>query len=332
METFKLVGCMSKDRKLSVFLGRLLLPIFYCSFIVFVSVAGHAKDIVIATSGTTLTNVPIWVGIEKKLFEQSGLTVQYVVMRSDLAVKGLITGDVDYMQSAPSVMRAAAAGAPMVAIFGAFNRTFFELVARPEIKSLQDLKGKVIAISRYGASTEYAVRFGLKANGIEPDKDVKLLALGEATALIAALHSGVVVASVLQVPENFVAQKIGAHTILSLGEYLEIIGAGLGTSRKKIDQNRDEVKRVIRSLVKSIDYMTGHRSEVIEIIQKKFRGIDRNVADYVYGLVSKYATRNGISSERALHNALLGTPFEGKSANFDKLVDFSVAREISEGK
>lgn len=221
----------------------------------------------------------------------------------------------------------------MVAIFGTFNRTFFELVARPEIKSLQNLKGKVIGISRYGASTEHAVKFALKANGIDPDKDVKLLALGEATsARIAALQGGVVVASVLQVPENFVAQKIGAHTILSLGEYLETLAAGLGTSRNKIDQNRDEVKRVIRSLVKSIDYMTGHRSEVMEIIQKKFGGIDRNVADYVYGLVSKYATRNGISSERALQNALLGTPFEGKIANVDKLVDFSVAREISEGK
>jgi hypothetical protein len=58
----------------------------------------YAKNIVIATSSVVLTNVPIWVGIERKFFEESGLTVQYLVMRSDLAVKGLITGDVDYMQ------------------------------------------------------------------------------------------------------------------------------------------------------------------------------------------------------------------------------------------
>ena len=293
---------------------------------------GHAKDIIIATSEITLTNIPIWVGIEKNLFEQSGLTVQYVVMRSDLAVKGLITGDVDYIQSAPSVMRAAAAGAPMVAIFGAFNRTFFELVARPEIKSLQSLKGKVIGISRYGASTEHAVKFGLKANGIDPDRDVKLVAVGGQSAMIAALHSGVVAATVLQVPENFVAQKMGGHTILSLGEYLEIIGAGLGTSRAKMEQNRDEVKRLIGSLVKSIDYMTSHRSQVIQIIQKRFGKIDTTIADYVYELVSRHVTRSGISSDTAVQNALLGTPHERKFPTFEKLVDFSVAREVAEQK
>ena len=308
-----------------------LVATFLISF-VWLTGVGYGKDVVIATSEVTLTNVPIWVGIEKKFFEQSGLTVQYVVMRSDLAVKGLITGDVDYMQSSSSVVRAAAAGAPTVVLFGTFNRTFFELVARPEIKSLSDLKGRVIGISRYGASTEHAVRFGLRANGIDPDKDVKLLALGGDAGRIAGLQSNVVAASVLQVPGNFMARKLGAHTILSLGEYLETLLAGLGTGSRKIDQNRDEVKRVIRGLVKSMDYMVDHRPEVVEIIQKRFAGIDRNVAEYVYALVSKYATRDGIPSEKALRNTLLGTPFEGKITSFDKLVDFSVAREIADDK
>ena len=68
--------------------------VFACCLIVFFVVAGQAKEIVIGTSGTPLTNIPMWVGVEKKLFEPSGLTVQYVMMRSDLAVKALITGDV----------------------------------------------------------------------------------------------------------------------------------------------------------------------------------------------------------------------------------------------
>ena len=61
----------------------------------------------------TLTNTPIWVAIDKKFFEEVGLSAQYIVMRSDLAVKGLITGDVDYMQSRTSVLRAGVAGAPL---------------------------------------------------------------------------------------------------------------------------------------------------------------------------------------------------------------------------
>src|SRR5438876_5895931 len=99
----------------------LILSLLLISF----SASAQAKNIVIATSGVTLTNTPIWVGIDKKYFDESGLDVQFIVMRSDLAVKGLITGDVDYMQSSSSVLRAAVAGAPVTTILGVYNRTFF---------------------------------------------------------------------------------------------------------------------------------------------------------------------------------------------------------------
>jgi ABC-type nitrate/sulfonate/bicarbonate transport system substrate-binding protein len=292
----------------------------------------QAKNVVIATSSVVLTNAPIWVGVERKFFEESGLTVAYVVMRSDLAVKGLITGDVDYMQSSSSVLRAAVAGAPLTTILGVYNRTFFDLVARPEIRSLNDLRGKPVGISRYGASTEYAVRFALKANNIDPDKDVKLLAIGAGTdaARISALDAGVIAAAVLQVPSNLIAHKLGARTILPLGDYMETLFAGLGTSQKKIQTNRDEVKQVVRAVVKSLDFMARNPAETKAIIQKNLRGIESTTVDYIYDLVVKYATKSGVASRKALENALLGSQFEGKPVNFDRFVDFSIAREISQ--
>jgi NitT/TauT family transport system substrate-binding protein len=107
----------------------------------------------------------------------------------------------------------------LVTILGVYNRTFFDLVARPEVKSLGDLRGKAVGISRYGASTEYAVRFALKANGIDPDKDVKLLAVGSGSdaARISALEGDVISGAVLQVPSNLMAHKLGMRTILPLG-------------------------------------------------------------------------------------------------------------------
>ena len=308
-----------------------LTPIF---LLMIFSSATLAKNVVIATSSVVLTNTPIWVGIEKKFFEESGLTIQYIVMRSDLAVKGLITGDVDYMQSSSSVLRAAVAGAPLVTILGVYNRTFFDLVARPEIKSLGDLKGKPLGISRYGASTEYAVRFALKANGIDPDKDVKLLAVGSGSdaARISALEGDVISSAVLQVPSNLMAHKLGMRTILPLGDYLETLFAGLGASSKKIQQNRDEARQVIRGVLRSIDFMAQNPVETKAIIRRNLRGIEPSAVDYIYSLVVPYATRNGIASKKALENSLLGSQFEGKPINFDKLVDFSIARELTQGK
>ena len=297
-------------------------------------IEARGKTVVIATSSVVLTNVPIWVGIERKFFEESGLTVQYIVMRSDLAVKGLITGDVDYMQSASSVLRAAVAGVPLVTILGVYNRTFFDLVVRPETKSLADLRGKAIGISRYGASTDYAVRFALKANGIDPDKDVKILAVGGGSdaARISALEGGIISAAVLQVPSNLTAHKLGARTILQLGEYLETLFAGLGTSGKKIQQNREETKHVIKAVLKSLDYMARQPVETKSIIQKNLRGIETSTANYIYDLTVKNATRTGIASKKALENSLLGSEYEGRPINFDKLVDFSMAREAAQEK
>lgn len=276
-------------------------------FLALFSIQAYAKDIVIATSSVVLTNAPIWVGIDRKFFEESGLTVQYVVMRSDLAVKGLITGDVDYMQSSSSVLRAGAAGAPLTTVLGVYNRTFFDLVARPEIKSLGDLRGKPVGISRYGASTEYAVRFALRANGIDPDKDVKLLAVGSGTdaARISALQGGVIAAAVLQVPSNLMAHKLGAKTILPLGDYMETLFAGLGTSSKKVQSQRDEVKNTVRAIVRSLDFMARYPVETKAIIQKNLRGIESSTVDYIYDLVVKHATRSGIASRKALENSLL---------------------------
>jgi ABC-type nitrate/sulfonate/bicarbonate transport system substrate-binding protein len=309
----------------------LIAPLFLLTFF---CIEARGKTVVIATSSVVLTNVPIWVGIERKFFEESGLTVQYIVMRSDLAAKGLITGDVDYMQSASSVLRAAVAGAPLVTILGVYNRTFFDLVVRPETKSLADLRGKGIGISRYGASTDYAVRFGLKANGIDPDRDVKILAVGGGSdaARISALEAGIISGAVLQVPSNLMAHKLGARTILQLGDYLETLFAGLGTSGKKIQQNREEAKHVIKAVLKSLDYMVRQPVETKSIIQKNLRGIETSTANYIYDLTVKNATRNGIASKKALENSLLGSEYEGKPINFDKLVDFSMAREAAQEK
>src|SRR5258705_81289 len=132
--------------------------------------------------------------------------------------------------------------------------------------------------------------------------------------------------------EGLAAQYVGGHTLLPLGEYMETLLAGAGVSQKKLEQNRDEVKRVVRALLRSLDFMQAQPVEVKNLIQKRLGVSETDIVDHIYGLVTKYATRNGIASQKAIENTLLGTHFEGKLTNFDKLTDFSVAREVADGK
>ena len=163
---------------------------------------------------------------------------------------------------------------------------------------------------------------------------MKLLAVGSGSdaARISALEGDVISSAVLQVPSNLMAHKLGMRTILPLGDYLETLFAGLGTSNKKIQQNRDETRQVIRGVLRSIDFMAQNPVETKAIIRRNLRGIEPSAIDYIYSLVVPYATKNGIASKKALENSLLGSQFEGKPINFDKLVDFSIAREVSEGR
>ena len=85
-------------------------------------------------------------------------------------------------------------------------------------------------------------------------------------------------------------------------------------------------------LLRALDFMQAQPVEVKNLIQKRLGVSEMDIVDQIYGLVTKYATRNGIASQKAIENTLLGTPFEGKLTNFAKLTDFSVAREVAEGK
>ena len=89
---------------------------------------------------------------------------------------------------------------------------------------------------------------------------------------------------------------------------------------------------MVGALLRALDFMPTQPVEVKALIQRRLGVSETGIVDYIYGLVTKYATRNGIPSQKAIENTLLGTPFEGKLTNFDKLTDFSVAREIADGK
>ena len=84
--------------------------------------------------------------------------------------------------------------------------------------------------------------------------------------------------------------------------------------------------------MKSLDYMARQPAETKAIIQKNLRGIETSTTNYIYDLTVKNATRSGIASRKALENSLLGSEYEGKPLNFDKLVDFSMAREVAQEK
>ena len=138
-------------------------------------------------------------------FKEEGIDAKLVVMSSDIAMKGLLTGDVDFASSVSSVVKAAALGVPVKTVINYFNGSFFYLVSKPEFTRIEQLRNKVIAISRYGSATDLDARAAFRHFGIDPSKDITILAVGGGTARIAGLISGRFDATILNVLERIAA-------------------------------------------------------------------------------------------------------------------------------
>jgi len=134
-------------------------------------------------------NAPLWYATEQNLFQKYGLEVELIYISTALQVtRVVLTGDsqIAFSGGAP-VVNAVLSGADLVFIGGVANVPAFYMMALPEIKSVADLKGKTVGVTRFGSSTDFALRYLVQKNGFNPDKDLNILQLGGMPELAAAL-------------------------------------------------------------------------------------------------------------------------------------------------
>ncbi|MBI4526591.1 MAG: ABC transporter substrate-binding protein [Deltaproteobacteria bacterium] len=263
------------------------------------------RKIVIAVSNPdNVTFFPIYFAREAGYFREEGLEPQLIVMNSDLAVKALVTGDVDYAASTATVAKAAAVGFPVKIIVSFFNGTDFSLVAKSEIKSPKDLKGKIIAVSRFGSAADFDLREALKYVGLDPAKDVKIIPVGAGPNRLVSLIGGKVDATILNVAESLRAQEQGMRVLLSTGKLNRQTLTGLGTSISKITRNRGEVTGVLRAVVRALGDFKD-RKEHIKPILVKHTKIRPEHFDFIYQRNLEVLSGDGSLTEADVNSAYL---------------------------
>jgi NitT/TauT family transport system substrate-binding protein len=132
---------------------------------------GHAVDkIRVGGGGVTPMHSVIWVANQEGLFKKYGLEVEYLALNSGtLGVQMLLSGDSQFLFSTGALaVTADLQGADIAIITGGFNLFAFKVVGRPEIKSVQDLRGRKISISQFGSATDFAVQATLEKFGLDP--------------------------------------------------------------------------------------------------------------------------------------------------------------------
>ena len=233
------------------------------------AVAGHAHSadrVRIGVSNYNISNLTVGVAQTRDFFKQEGIDAEIIRMNPNVATMALVSGDVDYTTLIGSVIGANLKGAKLKMIACSQDRTPLAIVAKPEFKSVKDLKGRTIAVGSYGSTPDIIARMVVKHFGLDPESDIKVLALGSDGARLAALKEGVVDAIIVAPPVDFEGQKMGFNIISRAGDIFQFPYNGLATSVRKISENPGEIKRVLRAMIRANGFIRKNKEGTVQVL------------------------------------------------------------------
>lgn len=295
--------------------------------------APAAERVMMSTPSRGLFEFPAVVAIRKGYYIDEGLDARKIQMQPQIGVKALLAGDVDYLLAWGSALRAAVAGVPIKVVAGMASKPLHILIARPDIKSGKDLKGKTIGVDSIAGTVDYLARVAAKHYGLDPDKDVKIIVTGESPVRLAAIKAGSIDATAIDVAFAAKAEEEGLRRLLNLAEITELPLSGIGVTDRKLATEREQVKKVIRATLKGIRFMKQNRAETVQMMTD-YLGIKPSQAASAYDSSIHSFTDDGFVSEKGL---LLDIQLARerikmtKEVPLSQVVDWSLLREIKEG-
>ncbi len=215
----------------------------------------ESADITIGLSVNDSTFLPIYLAEGAGYYKDEGLNVKVLAFRggSDLT-RALVAGSVHVAVAAPtSVLAAINAGEKVKVFYGGFNQAPFFWYAAPSIKTMADVKGKRLGITRFGSSTDALTRFALVAAKLDPNKDVRIIQGGGSGERLAALEANQIDAGIFTWPHNFAAADRGFNLIASQSDFMpDFPIQSFFAMQSFIDKNPQTLKGVLRAFVRAV--------------------------------------------------------------------------------
>ena len=204
------------------------------------------------------TTLPVWVAKRQGYFKEQGLTVEPIVFTSGtINSQAALAGEIDLaLGSGTEVFTIRLAGEDARFFFGISNFMPFKLFVHPSIKSPADLKGKRLAVSRFGAQSDFLTRYAISRLGLNPAKDVTVLQIGSTPARYAALKGGSVDGTIMWFPVTLIAAAEGYRMLADLNDIItDWPYLGYYAMARVLKEKRDKVARYLRAHVKGLEWL-----------------------------------------------------------------------------
>lgn len=291
--------------------------------------AHAAEKLRIGIPVVAMSQLSILIAQEKKFFQAEGFEPEVIQIRTALALPAVVSGELDFTTSAETSIRAAVSGMPLKAIGFIGIRSSLVLMSQPKTQGVAALKGGKIAVSSLRTTTDFVARDIARHYGLNPDKDIVTMPLGSEANKIAALKSGAVEAAILTLPNDSIAEEQGLKKLVFAGDIIEGLQSGLATSAKKIKENPDQVRRMARVFVRSLEFSRSQREACVAFIMKQWQ-VSRKVAEKSYDQMVKTFSPDAEAPERLVRNLVeqirRSQKIEREIPSSD-VVDFSFVRE-----
>ena len=282
------------------------------------------------TTKTGSTGLPFVIAEEKGFFKSEGLNAVSVVMQNQVVVNGVVARQVDYGGTFSNFVGAALSGLPVRIVMAVMDGSDHYLVTSANIKRVEDLKGKKFGISSFGGTPHSEAVMILRKYGMNPEKDVTFLQIGGSSSRYAALDSGSIDAAMLVPPFNKLAAKRGFNEILSFNEIMSIPLGGLTVHTQRIKEKPDEIVKMIKAMLKGVDYIRNNQAEILSIMASKWGIKEADVREGIYRDIVGIYTRNGVASDETMKNVIQLVRDTRKSKDdlgLSDIVDWSFAKK-----
>jgi NitT/TauT family transport system substrate-binding protein len=279
----------------------------------------------------------VWVTKEAGLFKENGLDVQLIFIgSSSIVTQAVIAGDVPIaIMSGSTAIGSQLAGADLV-IAASTKKDPAQafLVTAKSISQASQLKGKKLAVSRLGASSDFILRVILKKLGLVPEKDVAIIQIGSSPVRMAALANGVADGTALTFEEMTVAKKMGFNVLLNLMDFgVEALNSDVVTTRKFMRESRETVQRFIKGMTKGVSFFAANKKFSMDVIARYTKSTDAEKIENGYDFVAKTFLKKPYTPIKGIQLALeeIGERNPAaKTANPEQFIDMSIVKELDQ--
>jgi ABC-type nitrate/sulfonate/bicarbonate transport system substrate-binding protein len=286
----------------------------------------------ISYSSGGMTSIDLFIARDKKYFQEQRLNAELVRMSANLAITAGISGEIDVLGSIGSAIRSIQRGAPLRVVSVTLRRPLFFLVGRPEYDSIKDLRGKTMGIVTFGGSQHTTAKRMLALGGLNADKELTSIQVGEESVLLQALTTNSIQVAAISPPYAQIAkEKFNMKILETSTDKFASIQNGAAVNVKLLQDKPDFLKRFLRARAQANKYFMDREKEASELLANIWKS-DYKIANDSYRASKAAFTGTGIPTEEeikeylALDAQILGL---AQPVTVSSVFDFTLQREIN---